>query len=149
MLGVILRHTEVHFDQIGQPYLSLLYCTIFSTMYYGLFRASEVVSGEHLVLASDVHIGKNKNKILFVLRSSKTHNRGMTLQLIKISSSQKARGNHTKHVKKLSESSVADLYPCPYELLRNYAQVRGGFVTDGETFSVFADRMPVPILRYQ
>ena len=147
MLGVILRHTEIHFNQIGQPYLGLLYRTIFSTMYYGLFRISEVVSGEYPVLARDVHIGKNKNKILFMLHLSKTHNRGMTLQLIKISSTKRSHSKGSQRANILGEKGVPDLYPCPYELLRNYAEVRGGFVTDWEPFFIYADRTPVPILQ--
>ena len=67
MLSVLLRTAKNHFDVMGQPFLSTLYSTILLTMYLGMFRVSEVTSGAHPVLARDVHIGKNKNKFLFIL----------------------------------------------------------------------------------
>ena len=59
-----------------QPYLCKLFKAVFVAAYYGLLRVGEVAKGEHPVLAKDVHIGTNKDKILFILRSSKTHCEG-------------------------------------------------------------------------
>ena len=67
-------------DQLGnifdkQMYLLILYQAIFITLYFGLFRIGELTaaSGNHAVLAKDIHIGRNKNKLMFVLHTSKTH----------------------------------------------------------------------------
>ena len=59
----------------NQPYLCNLYRALFLTSYYGLFRISKVTSGPgmHPIKARDVHIGENKDKMLFILRTSKTH----------------------------------------------------------------------------
>ena len=79
-------------DQLGnifdkQPYLLILYRAIFITLYFGLFRIGELTaaSGNHAVLAKDVCIGRNKNKLMFVLHTSKTHTKGHKPQIIKIS----------------------------------------------------------------
>ena len=90
MLVVLLEKVEEIYHQ--QPYLSLMYHTLFSTAYLGLFRVSELTEGQHPVLAKDVHIASNKRKLLFILRSSKTHGRWAKPQLIKISSTSAAPG---------------------------------------------------------
>ena len=58
-----------------------------STSYFGLLRVGEITSGDHPVLATDVHIAANKRKIMFVLHTSKTHWKNMKPQMIKITSS--------------------------------------------------------------
>ena len=68
----------------NQPYLVTLYKAWFLTTYYGLFRVGELTNGNHFVRASNVHIGINKNKILFILHSSKTHDIWNHPQKIKI-----------------------------------------------------------------
>ena len=57
----------------NQPYLNTLYQTMFLTAYYGLFHIGEVAFGTHVILARDIHVGTNKKKLLFMLRSLKTH----------------------------------------------------------------------------
>ena len=69
-----------------QPYLAKLYKAVFSSAYYGLLRVSEVAKGKHPVLAFDVHIGINKNKILFLLRTSRMHWKYSRPQSVKIMS---------------------------------------------------------------
>ena len=113
-----------------QPYLSLLYRTLFITAYFGLFRACEITSTKstHAVKARDVQIGFNKKKIMFILRSSKTHGKGSKPQIIKISSKDcKTRKNN-----KLT-------LPCPYELLREFSVTRIPFATQDDQFFVFRD----------
>ena len=56
-----------------QPYLAALFKAIFTSAYYGLLRISEIAKGEHPVLARDVHVAINKNKMMFVLKTSKMH----------------------------------------------------------------------------
>ena len=70
MLNMIIQATFNMFE--SQEYLGLLYATMFSTSYFGLLRVGEVSSGSHPILVTNVHIGKNKDKILIILLSSKT-----------------------------------------------------------------------------
>ena len=133
MLEVLIRTTRKHYDQIGQPYLGTLYSTIFSTMYFGLFRIGELIhtASGHAIKACDVHLADNKRKILFVLRSTKT-----TVgkpQLIAITN---------KHKYKKSSASTNKL-PCPYKLLKKYLAIRGLHKNRKKQFFVFADRSPV------
>ena len=131
MLSVLLRKVQSHF--CSQPYLALLYTSLFSTMYFGLFRISEMVSTEHAVKACDVHVGSNKRKFLFVLHTLKTHNRGSTPQMIKISSSDN----------RLNKTHSSAQLPCPFELLHNYSQMRGGYSSPTEHYFIFSDGAPV------
>ena len=116
-----MQMAAVHFLERNQPFLGTLYCTLFSTAYYGLFKVGQLTAGNHPVLAKDVHVGYNKKKMLFVLHTSKTHNRSALPQLIKISSTMK---------KDRESNTVMQREPnnCPFELLRIYAQLRGGVI---------------------
>ena len=104
-------------------------------MYYGMLRISEVASGSegsHPVLARDIHIGNNKNKILFLLRTSKTHWQGSKPQMVKISSTEPKSSKHYK-----------SLTFCPFDLLRKFAIRWGPYKTDDEPFFIFADGSPI------
>ena len=80
-LEIIMRKLNSLYN--SQPYLRTLYRCIISTMYFGLFRISELTKSPHVVLAKDVNIANNKKKFLFILRSSKTHVKGNKPQMIK------------------------------------------------------------------
>ena len=82
LLRMILDNLGEIFDK--QQYLLVLYRAILITGYYGLFRIGELVTGDHLIRVSDVHIGENKNKIQIVLKTSKTHGLGDQPQVVKI-----------------------------------------------------------------
>ena len=71
LLNCILLQVQKHYAT--QPYQMALYMALFSTAYFGLFRVGELTASEHVVKAVNVRIGQNKNKILFILDSSKTH----------------------------------------------------------------------------
>ena len=64
----------------NQVYLIALYRAIFCLAYYGLMRVGELTQGDHPVKACYIHIGMNKDKIMLVLYTSKTHERGNHLQ---------------------------------------------------------------------
>ena len=115
----------------GQPYLAALYTTLFSTAHFGLFRVSELTS-EHAVLAKDVFIGENKDKFMLILRSSKTHTKGMEPQIIKISSTNRQRKGHK-----------AAALPCPYNTLWKFSKIRGNYSSDDDHFFTFSDGSPV------
>ena len=135
MLCMILDQVDRHYGR--QPFLSLLYKMLFSTTYFGLFRVSEVTSGAHPVLAWDVQVATNKKKILFILRSSKTHGQNTHPQMVKIKSTEVASiGNKCRQSYKLE-------LPCPYMLLQEYTSARADYYSDTEPFFVFSDGMPV------
>ena len=88
MLDVLLRYIEQNFDQL---YLRKLYRDIFVTAYYGMFRIGEITLSPHVIKAIDVHIAQNKWKMLFLLRSSKTHGKNVKPQRVKVAASGKNR----------------------------------------------------------
>ena len=118
----------------NQPYLDALYTALFSTAYFGMFRVGELTSGEHPVLVNDVQIDRNKQKILFILRTSKTHGYHAKPQLVKIQSySMKSDTNHQ------NKNSCN----CPYSILRTYISMRPRFHHKNEPFFIFRDFSPV------
>ena len=68
-----------------QPFLEAMYKAIFCLAYFGLMRIGELTQGDHPVKAKDVHIGTNKDKIMVILYSSRTHSKANYPQQIKIS----------------------------------------------------------------
>ena len=110
-----------------QPYLLILYRAIFVLLYYGLFRIGELVKGDHPVKACDVQVARNKAKMLFLLRSSKTHGKESRPQKIKIEKISTAKTGHF----------------CPFELTSDYLAVRGDYHSLDEQFFVFRGNVPV------
>ena len=109
--------------------------------YYGLLRAGEMVMGPHVLLAKDVHIGKNKNKFLFILWSSKTHDKSSKPQMIKISSVPTGSQSHNRKHNKLGQTAIHNY--CPFEMLRKYIAIRPEAITTNEQFFVYGDNLNV------
>ena len=130
MLNIILKKTKTHFLSMGQVYLAQMYTCLFATAYFGLFRVGELTNSEHTIKACDVYMGTNKDKVLFILRSSKTKTTGDPPQLIKIT-----KINHRK-------SAVTKDY-CPYKLMREYLACREESLDLNENFFVFRDHTPI------
>ena len=82
LLEMILFKINLKFST--QQYLRIMYLAFFSLSYYGLFRVGELALGPHQVKAKDIHIADNKDKILVVLHSSKTHGKYSYPQKVKI-----------------------------------------------------------------
>ena len=116
---------------------------LMSMVYFRLFRIAELMSGANTVLARDIHIGFNKRKFLFILRTSKTHWKNARPQTVKITSCKAIRkheasaGHH--HTDRIKSTNVT----CPYQLLRNYLLIRGPYVSESEPFFILSDRSPV------
>ena len=134
MVNMLILETDRYFNKGGQVYLSVMYKAIFASAYYGLLRISEIASGSHPVLVTDVHVADNKQKILFVLRTSKTHWKNTAPQLVKIESIPIKRG---------TDSTLANADTCPYNCLRQYIALRKAYRSKSEPFFVFSDRSPV------
>ena len=67
-----------------QHYLQIMYKALFALAYFGMLRVGELVQSDHTVKAKNIHVGKNKNKILIMLYTSKTHGKANTPQEVKI-----------------------------------------------------------------
>ena len=126
-----LRH-----NLIGQFYLETLYRALFCLAYYGLMRIGELAEGSHAIKACNIHTGTNKDKILVVLYSSKTHGQDSHPQKIKITSIGDKEGN------KLNDRTGGSII-CPFQAVRDYLKIRGGFIDENENFFVFRDRRSV------
>ena len=101
MLNILLRQLEMVFE--AHPYLESLYKTIFASAYFGLLRVGELTKGNHPIKVKDVHIADNKEKILFILRTSKTHGTDVLPQTVKIESTNRNKtGRIRNNLKKIS-----------------------------------------------
>ena len=112
-----------------QPYLEIMYKAIFCLGYYGMLRVGEMTLGPHTVKAGNIHVGHNKDEILIVLYTSKTHGKESGPQKVKIS----ARSG--RHMDKQ--------FFCPFKSVIDYMLHRGNYDRDEEQFFVFADGSPV------
>ena len=121
---------EVERFHCKQPYLNSLFKALYGMSYYGLMRAGEVTASPHVVKAKDVHLAKNKEKLLLVLYSSKTHGRESIPQKIRITSNKTDKTVNTRHF-------------CPFKMIGEYIQKRPPYIRDDEQFFVFSDRSPV------
>ena len=109
-----------------QTYLKLMYRTMFALAFHGLLRIGEISESPHVIKAREVQLGTNKDKILLVLYSSKTHGKESHLQKIKISKITHDTGMY-----------------CPFRLLSTFSKLRRQDATEEEQFFVFRDGSPV------
>ena len=108
-----------------------MYQAIFCLGYYELMRVGELAQGDHPVKAKNIHVARNKDKILIILYSSKTHTKGNYPQEIKISSNTK-------------EKSTANRFFFPFATVRSFLAVRRqGYLSDDENFFIFQDGSPI------
>ena len=121
LLELLLFEIQRWYGVRKQWYLELLYKAMFSLCYYGLMRIGEVTNSPHVLKAKDVHIAQNKDKILLVLYSSKTHDKASRPQKIKISANSFATRAANRHF-------------CPFHLMREFLKVRGDYAEDSEQF---------------
>ena len=113
--------------------------SLFASAYYGLFRVGELTSGEHPIKVTDVHVGGNKQKILFVLRTSKMHWSDNKPQFVKIMK--------TSLIGNSSHTYNRDLSFCPCDLIKCYMRDRRSHGSKQEPFYVFKHQTPVRLRR--
>ena len=123
LLELLIFQLQKQLDQ--QPYLLAMYKSFFLLSYYGLFRPGELASGAHPVRAKDVHIGSNKDKILLILYTSKTHGYESRPQQIKIQAKSHDKPNN-RHF-------------CPFKASREFLAIRGNYTNTNDPFFVFCD----------
>ena len=126
LLEMILFEIEQKYAE-KQPFLEILFKSLFLLAYYGLFRIGELAYSQHSVKAVNVHIGENKDKMLFILYTSKTHGLESKPQKIKITA------------QNLREKS----FFCPFRLTRHYLAMRGNYYEESDQFFVNRDNSPV------
>ena len=119
-----------------QPYLETLYKAMLSMAYFGLFRVGEITQSPHVMKAADVHIGQNKDKIMIILHSSKTHGEGDKPQIIKLSA------------QKLPKQKMNNII-CPFKNLVTYISIRKTIKYENEQFFVFCDHSPVTSVHFR
>ena len=137
VLKLLLDSINKLFDKDLQPYLEKLYAAIYVSAFYGLLRIGEVAKSPHAILARNVQVSQNENKILFILKSSKTHNKGDKPQLIKVTS-KPIDGNN------LGKRTQGDcICYCPFRIIQSYIAVRPAATHATEQFFIFSDRSPV------
>ena len=134
LLNLIIKHLPEIFTT-EEPYLITLYWAVFSTAYFGLFRILEVAqtASNHAVKACDVHTAVNKKKMMFILRTSKTHGLGDKPQIIKFSSKD---GYQKMSAMRLPGN-------CPYQLLNDFIDIRQKWKRVDENLFIFSDGSPV------
>ena len=117
-----------------QAYLATMYLALFAIGHYGMMRVGELTltDSNHAMKAKNIHVATNKDKLLIVLYSSKTHGFESRPQKIKITSNRTERSGNYLHRNF-----------CPFKLLRNYIALRGDYEQDSEQFFVFRDKTPV------
>ena len=129
LLEMLLFEIQRVFEK--QPYLEKLYKAIFILGYYGLMRIGELVQGPHTMKAKDIYIGKNKNKILIFLYTSKTHGLESKPQQIKITA---LEGYENKLKKR---------HFCPFAVIRQFLAIRSDYEDELEHFFVFNNKVEV------
>ena len=118
LLSMLLTNLELYFEDISQPYLLSMYQALFATLYYGLFHIGELTQGPHTIKVKDIQLAMNKDKILFILRTLKTHGLGSKPQKVKINS-RPARNKHEM----VNAPTQGQIYS-PFKILRRYMVVR-------------------------
>ena len=125
-------------------YLEVMYKALFSLAYYGMMRVGELAHNQnesisnHAVKACNVHIGLNKKKILLILYSSKTHDKSSRPQRIKI----QAKGTCDSSKLRTCKNEMKRHF-CPFQLLKNYMNIRGAYEVESEQLFVFKQKIPV------
>ena len=81
---------------------------------------------------ANVHIAVNKEKLLVVVYTSKTHSIARKPQKIKITSNKREKTGKYAH-----------RYFCPFKILWHFVSVRGDYKSIHDPFFVFQDNLPV------
>ena len=132
-----------------QPYLCKLYQAILCLGYYGLMCIGELTLStngvnDHSIKNRNIHIGTNKDKILVILYTSKTHDESTYLQQIKISSLQEQQ-KVTRRREQTGSLHAKHSFFCPFRALRDYITLKAQdrSMPGEQNFFIFRDGVPV------
>ena len=143
LLEMMLFEIERYFNG-QQLYLQSLFKALLAMGYYGLLRVGELTASPHVVKAKNVNLGVNKDKLLIVLYSSKTHDESVRPQKIKIQSDKTGLMAFPHRNKK--NMKLAQRCFCPFNLINDYIKRRKLIketVTSDEQFFIYQDGSPV------
>ena len=133
LLNLLLFELERMFGSAtnSQPYLELMYKNAFVFQYYGLLRIGEITQtpAGHQILAGNIHKGRNKEKVLILLNSSKTHDESHEPQAVRIS-------------RDVIDKKELHMFS-PFEITQNYLDCRGGYYNDDEPYFILPDGTPL------
>ena len=118
----------------SQPFLACLYQSVLLLCYYGMMHIGEVTMSPHVLRAMNVHMAKNKDKLLLILYSSKTQSQAHRPQKIKITSFRHEERNGAKWVHR---------HFCPFIKLRLYLRFRENYTSPQDQFFIFRDGQPL------
>ena len=117
-------------DVFDHLYKRTMYKSAILVAYYGLLRIGEYTVSEHAFKAKDIHEGRNKDKYLIILYSSKTHGKDSKPQKIRI-------------------DKTTDQTFCPFEETASYINIRPPYRTDEEQFYVSQDYSPMTAAEFR
>ena len=100
-----------------------MYKALFALGYYGLMRVGELTASEHVIKARNAHMAINKDKLMIVLYSSKTHLVANRPQKVRITANACEKSVHYMH-----------RHFCPFKVIRAYISSRDPYVSDEENF---------------
>ena len=132
LLELLLFEIQKMFKKNHQWYNEVMYKAMFAMGYYGLLRVGELTKSDHVLKACNIHVALNKEKMLLVLYSSKTHDKSQQPQRIKIVA------NNIERI-----GSYKNRHFCPFKLLMHFISLRGDFKNEDEQFFVFNGKIPV------
>ena len=136
-LDMILCKIQRKFDK--QPYLEAMYISAILISYYGLCRIGEITESMHSIKAINVHSAKNRDQILIILYSSKTHGKGNVPQKIKIYGKTFIEVQDRKKTINSFKTYTADCQFCPVWWLHYYIDMRKEIDHEKEQLFVFSD----------
>lgn len=128
LLVRLVRQVDLMFHK--QPYLSILYRCMLVMGYFGMLRVGEMATGDHPILARDVHLCYRRKRVQLILRTSKSHGLGDQPQYVKFDTHD-------------SQSYLNNKHFCPFEIVDQFLQARGPKLSDSDPLFVFTDNSPV------
>ena len=144
LLECIVFETQQRFagNSIVDRYLKSLFSTAFLIAYNGLMRIGEYTQSQHVMKAKDVHIAENKDKVLIILHTSKTHGIMDRPQKIIIEPENieqtSALPPHSRH--RFNRNSQIF---CPVTETIKYSNLRPPLKDEDEQFFIYQDGTPL------
>lgn len=128
LLVKLVKQIDIIFS--SQPYLAKLYRCMLVMGFYGMLRVGEMATGDHPVLARDIHLNYRLKKVQIILRTSKTHGRGDQPQYVKFSGGD-------------SRVYLYNRKFCPFLVVKEFLESRGPRLNEWDPLFVFGDNSPV------
>lgn len=128
LLVRIIRQVDLMFAM--QPYLLSLYWCMIVMGYFAMLRTGEMAKGDHPILARDVHLCHDHKKVQIILRTSKTHGLGDQPRYVKFDTND-------------SKAKLDNVHFCPYQVVREFLEIRGPKLDDEDMLFVNRDNSPV------